>query len=318
MLLTPLELFYRGVIRARRWCYRRGLFKTRRPPVPVVVVGNITVGGTGKTPVVVALVEHLLAQGYRPGVVARGYGAAEPVLDPLLVQATTNPAQCGDEPLMTHQRTAAPVAVCADRCLAVQALLECHDLDIVLSDDGLQHYALARDLEVLLYDAATAFGNGHCLPAGPLREPLSRLGEADFVLARGADTGPDSVQYSLTCLVHLHTGERRPLEPDAIGADPHVIAGLADPGLFLNMLRSHGLRPRARLFPDHHRYRKADFNGLEDRTILMTEKDAVKCRSLAPQDSWYAPVEVSLPRGLKEAVTALALGEGSITIQRRA
>lgn len=305
-LLAPLEWLYRALVHLRRGCYRRGVFEVHRLPVPVVVVGNLTPGGTGKTAVVMALLEQLADAGYRAGVVSRGYGADGTVTDPLLVRPDSDPATCGDEPLMIHRRTGAPVAVCADRTRAAQALLAAHELDVVLSDDGLQHYALARDLEIVLYDAVNAFGNGRCLPAGPLREPLARLAEADFVLARGSDTGPQDVAYSLAGIVHLHTGERLPLDAATLGSAPVAVAGLADPALFLQMLRDHGIEPAARLFPDHHRYRAADFAGLEQRTILMTEKDAVKCRSLAPANSWYAPLRVALPPGLVDAVIALA------------
>ncbi len=318
LLLRPLEFVYRGIVHARRWLYRRGLLRVSRFPVPVVVVGNITPGGTGKTAVVVALLERLRERGLRAGVVSRGYGAAAAVSRPLLVEAATDPARCGDEPLMIFLRTGAPVAVCRDRARAVAALLANADIDIVLSDDGLQHYGLARDLEVLLYDAARAFGNGRCLPAGPLREPLSRLAEVDFVLARGEHVGPGAVEYTLGELVHLHTGERRPFSAAAIGAQPYAVAGVGNPGLFLAMLRTLGLQPEPCLFPDHHPYSAADFAGLEDRAILMTEKDAVKCRSLAPPNSWYAPVEATLPAELVEAVVALACRGVDQPIQRRA
>ncbi len=318
VLLTPLEFLYRAIVSVRRWCYRCGLLRVYRAPVPVVVVGNISLGGTGKTAVVVALVEQLRAAGFRVGIVSRGYGALRPVNTPLEVQTGTDPGHCGDEPLMIVRRTGAPLAVCTDRARAVDALLKSNDLDIVLSDDGLQHYGLARDLEVLMYDAATGFANGRCLPVGPLREPLSRLAEADFVLAKGEDVGNVGVQYTLGALINVHSGERRAVAPADIGANPCVVAGLAEPRLFLKMLADSGFNADTRIFPDHHLYSAADFAGLEQRTILMTEKDAVKCRALAPEDSWYARLDAALPAALTEAVLALAAAGVSDTAERRA
>jgi len=304
-LLRPLEWLFRAIAALRRAAYRYGLIATYRPRVPVVVVGNITVGGTGKTPVVVALVESLQQQGIRAGVVSRGYGASQNTR-PHVVGEQSEARDCGDEALLIYRRTACPCVVAASRSDAVRVLLEKYQIDLIISDDGLQHYALARDLEIVMYDADSAFGNGLCLPAGPLREPLARLTSVDFVLARGSDDPVSGVAYQQDMLVNLASEEERPVSTGSIGSSVFAVAGLARPALFLEALDKLGFKLEARLYPDHHPYSAADFSGLQEKPIIMTEKDAVKCRGLVGGDAWYLQISAVLPTAVVQAVVALA------------
>lgn len=304
-LLHPLQWLFRVIAALRRSAYRRGLLAIYRPPVPVVVVGNIAVGGTGKTPVVVALVESLQQQGITAGVVSRGYGASQHAM-PHVVGEHSEATDCGDEALLIYQRTACPCVVAASRSAAVRVLLENYQVDLIISDDGLQHYALARDLEIVMYDADSAFGNGLCLPAGPLREPLARLSSVDFVLARGSDDPVSGVTYRQDKLVNLASEEERAVSTDSIGSSVFAVAGLARPALFLAALGQLGFEVQARLYPDHHPYSAADFSGLQKKPIIMTEKDAVKCRGLVGADAWYLQVSAILPQAVVQAVVALA------------
>jgi tetraacyldisaccharide 4'-kinase len=304
-LLRPFEWLFRAFAAVRRVAYRCGLISTYRPEVPVVVVGNITVGGTGKTPVVIALVESLREHGITAGVVSRGYGASENAM-PHVVGEQSEANDCGDEALLIYRRTACPCVVAASRSAAARVLLEQHEVDLIISDDGLQHYALARDLEIVMYDANSAFGNGLCLPAGPLREPLARLSSVDFVLGRGSDDPVTGVAYQEDKLVNIASHEERPVFTDSIGSSVFAVAGLARPALFLESLGKLGFKVEARLYPDHHPYSAADFSGLQEKPIIMTEKDAVKCRGLVGGDAWYLQVSAILPKPVVQAVVALA------------
>ena len=303
-LLRPLEWAFRAAAALRRGLYHRGLLKVYRAPVPVVVVGNITVGGTGKTPIVLALVEDLQQRGLRVGVVSRGYGA-RPASSPHWVDDSSGPGECGDEPLLIHRRTACPVVVAADRPRAVRALLARTAVDIVISDDGLQHYALARDLEIAVVDEQRGTGNGFCLPAGPLREPGWRLRTVDFVLYRGSADQRCGVRYAADCLVNLASGEQRDAAPAALAREVVAVAGIGQPAQFTASLRTLGFAPQLCAFADHHRYSAADFAPLAGQPIIMTEKDAVKCAGLAGSNAWYLKISAQLPRHVIDAVAAL-------------
>ncbi len=309
-LLRPVEALFRIASGLRRSLYRAGMLKAYRPPVPVLVVGNITVGGTGKTPVVIALVEALAARGLRPGVVSRGYGGDADNY-PHVLTANSTAQQCGDEPLLIYRRTGVPCVVDPNRPRAVKRLLRTFPIDLVISDDGLQHYALQRDMEIAVVDAGRRFGNGFCLPAGPLREPVSRLGTVDFVLHRGSDDAGQGVSYQPASWINLVTGQSR--EVDCFGAREDIIAmaGIGQPQQFFAMLDALGLRYEARTFADHHQYSRADFQDCADRTILMTEKDAVKCEALAGPDAWYLRIDALLPPTLVEAAANLASADRS-------
>jgi tetraacyldisaccharide 4'-kinase len=304
-LLRPVELLFRTVVFLRRSLYRGGLLPVYRAEKPVVVVGNVTVGGTGKTPVIIALVEGLQAAGLRPGVVSRGYGATGGVF-PHRVGAGSTAADCGDEPLLIYRRTGCPCVVDPDRPAAVRALLQEEAVDLVLSDDGLQHYALGRELEIAVVDAGVGLGNGFCLPAGPLREPPARLRQVDYVLHRGGEDPATSVRYRLETLVHLTSGTTRPLSPRGLSASVYAVAGIGRPQSFFDTLSGAGFRVVPRVFPDHHAYDAGDFAGLGDRPVIMTEKDAVKCAGIAGDNAWYLRISAELPSRLLEAVIALA------------
>jgi tetraacyldisaccharide 4'-kinase len=304
-LLRPLELVFRTVAALRRQCYRHGFFSTYRSDKPVVVVGNITVGGTGKTPIVIALVEALRRAGLRPGVVSRGYGATHGDF-PRRVSADSSAGDCGDEPLLIFRRTGCPCVVSPDRPEAVRALLAQADVDIVISDDGLQHYALERDLEIVVVDKDAGLGNGFCLPAGPLREPPSRLAEVDQVLYRGSEDPADGVSYRIEGLVNLVNGEHRALDAAAFPDWVVALAGIGRPQQFFNTLRGAGLQLETRVFPDHHAYVADDFADLPSRPLIMTEKDAVKCQGLVGDNAWYLKISAVLPDALINRVVTLA------------
>ena len=292
-LLRPLEWLYRAVVQRKRARFLAGEGAIYRAPVPVVVVGNITVGGTGKTPMILWLIEHCRRQGLRVGVVSRGYGAQPPQL-PWRVQADQAASVAGDEPLLIVQRSGVPLMIDPDRGRAVAALLASEPLDLILSDDGLQHYRLARDLELVLIDAARGLGNRHCLPAGPLREPVERLHSVDALLYNGASSDPqDGYGFTLRprTLVNLRSGEQRPLSHFPAGQALHAVAGIGNPQRFFNTLEGLHWRPVAHAFADHAPYSAELLNFSPTLPVLMTEKDAVKCRAFAADDWWYLAVD---------------------------
>lgn len=292
-LLRPLEWLYRAVVQRKRARFLAGEGDIYRAPVPVVVVGNITVGGTGKTPMILWLIEHCRHQGLRVGVVSRGYGAQPPQL-PWRVEADQPASVAGDEPLLIVQRSGVAMMIDPDRGRAVAALLATEPLDLILSDDGLQHYRLARDLELVLIDAARGLGNQHCLPAGPLREPVERLQSVDALLYNGAINDPQA-GYGFTlrprALVNLRSGEQRPLSHFPPGQALHAVAGIGNPQRFFNTLEGLHWRPVAHAFADHAPFSAELFNFSPALPLVMTEKDAVKCRAFAAEDWWYLAVD---------------------------
>ena len=304
-LLRPLELFFRSFAAVRRQCYRWGLLTRYQPETPVVIVGNITVGGTGKTAVVIALVEALQGMGVRAGVVSRGYGAIASHYPYIVTDASTADV-CGDEPLLIYRRTRCPCVVDPARATAVASLVDSFDVDVVISDDGLQHYALARSMEIVVLDAERGVGNGFCLPAGPLREPASRLRSVDYVLHRGGDDPMTGVRYQPDGLVNIRSGERRPNRPDSVDTPVNAVAGIGQPTQFFESLRQLGFEIEQHEFPDHHEFSPADFSGLDDRPIIMTEKDAVKCTEWAGENAWYLSINAQVPNAVIQAVAALA------------
>lgn len=292
-LLQPLEWLYRRVVAGKRARFLAGEGTIYRAPVPLIVVGNITVGGTGKTPLILWMIEHCQRQGLRVGVVSRGYGA-KPAQLPWRVRAEQGAAEAGDEPLLIVQRTGVALMIDPDRSRAVQALLAAEPLDLILCDDGLQHYRLARDLELVLIDAARGLGNRRCLPAGPLREPVERLHSVDAQLFNGAasDT-PQGYAFQLqpTALVNLLTGERRGLDHFAPGQVLHAVAGIGNPRRFFTTLQALHWRPVAHAFADHAQYSPQALSFTPALPLVMTEKDAVKCRAFALADWWYLAVD---------------------------
>lgn len=292
-LLRPLEALYRCVVTRKRARFVRGESTSYRAPVPVIVVGNITVGGTGKTPMILWLIEHCRRQGLKVGVVSRGYGAKPPQL-PWRVQANQPAEQAGDEPLLIVQRSGVPLMIDPDRSRAVQALLASESLDLILCDDGMQHYRLARDLELVLIDAARGLGNGRCLPAGPLREPAERLHDADAVLFNGSrDDRADGFGFCLqpSALVNLRSGERHALDHFPAGQRLHAVAGIGNPQRFFNTLLGLNWQPVPHPFADHAQFNAESLAFSPPLPLVMTEKDAVKCRAFAADDWWYLAVD---------------------------
>ncbi|WP_341325198.1 tetraacyldisaccharide 4'-kinase [Methylotuvimicrobium sp. KM2] len=291
--LLPLSWVFRGAVELRRFSYRAGWLKKRRLPVPVIIVGNISVGGTGKTPLIIALARLLKRNGYKPGVISRGYGGE--VRDaPVKVDPLDNAATVGDEPLLLSKHSDCPVAIGVNRFEAGRLLLEQDGCDVILSDDGLQHYKLARDIEIAVVDGERQFGNGYCLPAGPLREPACRLSEVDFIIENGTKTEDERFSMTLSgdVAVNLTTGSAKPLQ-DFIGLNCHAVAGIGNPDRFFNKLAAAGLHCINHRFPDHYSYRADDIE-FGDYPVLMTEKDAVKCFGFARDTHWYVPVTAQL------------------------
>lgn len=304
--LYPLSWLVALVARRRLRQYRAN---PGSAPVPVVVVGNITVGGTGKTPVVVALCEFLQQRGLKVVVVSRGYGSRASQY-PLHVDASTDVTQAGDEPLLIARRTGSPVLIDPDRRRALDFAMQQFSPDVIISDDGLQHYALPRDMEIVVVDGARGLGNGRCLPAGPLREPAERLDQCDWVVVNGAERaafpGATVMMLDSADPVNLKTGASMVLE-DFIVRRPfcHAVAGIGNPERFFSTLEASGLRIERHAFPDHHDFSDSDFQAFSSDTVLMTEKDAVKCQSFAGDDWWYLPVTARLPTVLFEEVLAV-------------
>lgn len=304
-LLLPLEALYRQAVALRRRTYGEGGRRVERLAVPVIVVGNLSVGGTGKTPLTIWLAKLLKARGFRPGIVSRGYGGAVGGA-PLAVTADTDPRKAGDEPVLIARRTGCPVSVFPKRAEAGRFLLAAGDCDLVIADDGLQHYALGRDIEIAVVDGARGFGNGHCLPAGPLREPPERLRSVDFVVYTGEApaAGYSMVLEGGEAVNLLDENLSRPLSGFA-GGPLWAMAGIGNPERFFDHLRRHGLSFGSRAFPDHHAYRPEDLRFVGTTPLLMTEKDAVKCRSFAAHGHWYVPVQARLPAEFGERLLAL-------------
>jgi tetraacyldisaccharide 4'-kinase len=292
-LLWPLSWLYGAIVRVRRSAYRKGWFSSERLPVPVILVGNLTVGGTGKTPLVLRLVELLRAQGWTPAIITRGYGGRAEHW-PQRVMPDSDPDRVGDEPVLLARRSGCVVVAGPDRVAAGRLAIELSGCDILVSDDGLQHYRLARDLEIVLIDGTRGFGNGHCLPAGPLREPPARLNSVDLVLYKGG-TGPGHrMQLHPGELVNLRDPtQRRPLS-DLSGQQVRAVAGIGHPEPFFRQLEAAGLVVERRPYPDHHRYRPEDSERWRGRPVVMTEKDAVKCTAFAEADHWSLPVAAIL------------------------
>ncbi|MFZ5594487.1 MAG: tetraacyldisaccharide 4'-kinase [Pseudomonadota bacterium] len=305
VLLLPLSWLFRLVATLRRAAYRAGLLKVTRLPVPVIVVGNISVGGAGKTPLVIWLAEFLKQRGYRPAIVSRGYGGQARAY-PLLVTPDSDPLLAGDEAVLLARRCSCPMAVAPDRVAAARKVLEA-GCDIIISDDGLQHYRLGRDIEIAVIDGARRFGNGRCLPAGPLREPPGRLKRVDLVVVNGgpAETGRFEMR--------LRSGMVRNLVDEGIARDPagfqgetvHAVAGIGHPARFFGHLKKLGLNVTGHPFPDHHPYTAQDLQFGDDAPIIMTEKDAVKCRKFADAQHWYLPVAAELSGGFGERLVQL-------------
>ncbi len=299
-MLVPV---YRGLRALHRAPYRYGWRKPAQVGAPVIVVGNLTAGGSGKTPLVIALVEALRARGRKPGVVSRGYGGTEH--GPLLLDDLPDPASVGDEPCLIRRRAGVEVAVGRDRAAAARLLLA-RGVDVVIADDGLQHLALARDIEICVIDGQRRFGNGLLLPAGPLREPLSRLDGIAFRVCNGGAAQAGEVPMELVGDVAVpveRAAATRPLAAFA-GQRVHAVAAIGNPQRFFSALRARGLDVIEHAFADHHAFVADDLAFGDELPVLMTEKDAVKCVRFAAARHWCVPVRAHLPESFFDAVVA--------------
>lgn len=297
--LRGLAWVYAAAVRVRRELYRCRIIRSYRAPVPVIVVGNVTVGGAGKTPCVIWVCQVLRAAGFTPGVVSRGYGG-QATTWPQSVEAESDACTVGDEPVLIAARVGCPVFVAPKRAEAICALLYAHpDVNAIVSDDGLQHYALERDVEIVVIDGARRFGNGLCLPAGPLREPLARLDQVAFRLCNG---GP--VQAGERLMQLAMDEARNVVRPDwtcglaeLTGTKVHALAGIGHPSRFFGQLRAAGLDVIEHPFPDHHPFQAKDIYFDDSLPVLMTEKDAVKCALFADIQHWVVPVQAQMEPG---------------------
>jgi tetraacyldisaccharide 4'-kinase len=296
-LLWPLSQLFCGIaaLRRKRLSAQQSDIKLN---VPIIVVGNISVGGTGKTPMVIWLAELLRREGYHPGIVSRGYGGKAGAI-PTMVTAASDAKTVGDEAVLIARRTACPMWVGHDRVFAIQKLLEFHrGIDVIISDDGLQHYRMPRDIEVAMIDGARRFGNELCLPAGPLREPVSRLEEVDFRVVTGslADDNEYTMELGGDEIFNLRSSGKQLSLSMLQDVPVHAVAGIGNPSRFFMRLEQAGLKVTRHHFPDHHVYQPEDLGFGDERMIIMTEKDAVKCSVFADQRFWYLPVKAQLER----------------------
>ena len=300
-LLLPVSWLFKCIAAKRRASQTRSAV---RLPVPVIVVGNISIGGSGKTPVIQALAAQLASRGYKPGIISRGYGAKNTAY-PARVPYQADPTLYGDEPTLLAHSTGCPVIIDPDRVRAAKHLLASTDCDVILSDDGLQHYRLARDIEIIVLDGARGLGNGHCLPAGPLREPASRLDETAFLLCNG-----QAIEGVAAAVMPLKPVQWRQVATEKVYAvddylpfpRAHAVAGIGNPHRFFDTLTALGLQIERHAFADHHQFVASDFELGDDLPVVMTAKDAIKCDRLDDQRLWVLDVEARLPDDFLQAL----------------
>lgn len=309
LLLLPLAAIYLGLIHLRKLLYKLNVFKSYALPVPVIVVGNISVGGTGKTPAVIYLAQQLKLAGYRPGIISRGYGRSNSLVQ--AVSCGSSPDQVGDEPLLIAMRTACPVFVGNDRVSAGVALVKEHpEVNVIISDDGLQHCRLKRSLELAVVDADRGFGNRFLIPAGPLRENVARLSLVDAVIVNGDAaalnlTVPNKNLFSMRLVGETFfslDGKQKKSAAYFKKKKLAAVAGIGNPDRFFGSLRMMHLDFQSQAFPDHHMFCLEDFAPFKGKTILMTEKDAVKCRAFISRDIWVLPVDAMIEPGLMKSI----------------
>ena len=305
-LLYPVTLLYRMVFQVRTWSYRIKLLKSERLPVPVIVIGNLSVGGTGKTPLVVMLVDYFKSIDYKPGVISRGYKSNSSHV-PRLVEHAGCAAEVGDEPVMIYERCHVPVAVGPDKVASGRLLIKDCDCDLIISDDGFQHFALERDLDIVVIDGERGLGNGWCLPAGPLREPAGAIERADVVVVNGnrmtvQHPNHYPMHLSMQPLVRIHDKKTCTIKQFE-GQTVNAIAGIGNPQRFFDQLGAQGLEVIQHAFDDHHRFQQSDLVFDNEFPVLMTEKDAVKCRSLIHSTAfWSVPVEAEIAPGFFQLI----------------
>lgn len=300
ILLIPLSWVFATITYARKSLYKKGWLTSYRLVVPVVVVGNINVGGTGKTPLVIWLAEQLQLAGYQPGIISRGYGGKAKVVQ--AVFAHSDPQQVGDEPVLIARRTRCPVFISPDRIAAGQALMQAHpECNVIISDDGLQHYRLQRDVEIVVFDGSKGFGNGALLPAGPLRESTARLNDVDAIVSNGkvVNLKKQLHTHTLTPIeMRLESTRFYNLLDNNLTCDAQAfanqqvlaIAGIGNPARFFQQLHLLGLNFQRQDYPDHYAFQSQEFAAMAADVIVMTEKDAVKCQAFAQANFWALPV----------------------------
>ena len=288
--LVPFSMLYIDSVRFRRYLYRIGVRKTSKLTVPIIIIGNITVGGTGKTPLVLWLAQYLKEQGFHPGIISRGYGG-NATQWPQRVDPSSDPHQVGDEAVMIAKKSSCPIAVGPLRVESAQLLIKDANCDVILSDDGLQHYALGRDIEIIVIDGQRRFGNSYFLPAGPLREPISRIQEVDLVICNGPaeEENEFSMEIQGEEAINLKTQESKKLSAFK-NQFCHAIAGIGNPQRFFDLLQEKDIDFKAHYFRDHHDFQAKDIEFKDSAPVLMTEKDAVKCTTFATEKHWYVPV----------------------------
>lgn len=294
-VLFPVSCLFRLLVAVRRVLYRSKILTSVKLPVPVIIVGNITVGGSGKTPLVLWLAGQLIEHGLHPGIISRGYGGKN--VFPLAVHPLSNPEEAGDEAVLMAQRRLCPVWIGRDRVWAARALLQSHpECDVLISDDGLQHYRLRRDYEVAVVDGMRRFGNGFLLPAGPLRESISRLKDVDAVVVNGGAVAKE--QYAMQLQGEIFYNLANPAmsvrAAKFYGQRLHAVAGIGNPQRFFDSLKQLGLQAENHPFPDHYSYTPDDLNYPDADAIFMTEKDAVKCTLFANEKCWVLRVDAQL------------------------
>lgn len=296
-LLLPASLLFQKLVTLRRQAYLDGKKTVITSPCPVIVVGNINVGGSGKSPLVIWLAEKLKSEGYHPGIVSRGYGGKAPFY-PFVVDERSEPAQVGDEPWMIQRRTGLPCVVDPNRPRGIRYLYENQACDIVISDDGLQHYAMTRDIEIIVLDGQRRVGNGLCLPAGPLREPVSRLDSVDFVVVNGGEAADkryamDLEASGLFALEDLDqpTGLTKQQQEHK---EVHGVAGIGNPQRFFDTLTDLGYHVDPHPFPDHYPFSRKDLDFDDEKPVILTEKDAVKCLGFRRENTYYLRVDAKL------------------------
>jgi tetraacyldisaccharide 4'-kinase len=301
--LVPFSYLYRAVTHVRRQAYQSSILKKHKVDVPVIVVGNLTTGGSGKTPFVIFLSDYLKQRGLKVGLVSRGYGG-KPIEAIQSVTVTCSAREVGDEALVLMKQTGCPMVVGRDRAAAAERCLREYNVDVIISDDGLQHYAMARDIEIVMQDAMRGFGNGHCLPAGPLRERVDRLDSVDLVVRYGEMETSDFYLASDVFVALDDTSDNLSLDSFA-GKTVHAVAGIGYPPRFFQHLRALNIDVIEHPFADHHAYCAADFIGMQENPIVMTEKDAVKCRDFGLDNAWVLQARPVASDDLRQGLDAV-------------
>ncbi len=308
IVLIPFGWCYKLLIILRHFLYKNGILPTQRLSIPVIVVGNIVAGGTGKTPLVVWLSAYLKKKGYKPGIVSRGYGSKVKKW-PQQVRVDSNPELVGDEPVLLARRTNCPVAIAPNRYLAAKALIDHKQVDIIVCDDGLQHYALERDIEISVIDGIRRHGNGRCLPAGPLREPVSRLKNVDMIVCNhNATRWEFDMKYVPQQLRSIIDANKCCDIKQFRNQLIHAIAGIGNPENFFSYLRRQGIRTIEHEFPDHYQLKTKDIFFDDNFPVVMTEKDAVKCIKFASNEHWFLPINIKMTSAFEHRLTILLEG----------